>query len=131
MLDVMTKPKLVAIIVTVLLALCGAGILVTTHASSGAVPAAGLRAADQFAADYTSPNGIDSDNRISDGTDTTPQVEATIMAAWHGGTRNAGFAVTGPAVDSGASPNVLVPTDQGPWRLQVVDYNGRWVVSKA
>lgn len=103
------------------------------HHTTSAVPPAGLRVADQFAADFTSPNGIDSNNRISDGLDATAAVSDGIAKSLQdNNARGAGFTVTGPAVDSGTTPlNVIVPTDHGPWRIQVTDYNGRWLVSRA
>jgi hypothetical protein len=133
MLPAMTTKNTIALIVVLLALLAGMTMIAVAGSSSnGAVPAAGLRAADQFAADYTNPDGVDSNNRITDGNDTTPALAGAIAKTLaNGNAHGAGFTATGPAVDSGASPNVIVPTNQGPWRIEVVEWSGRWLVSKA
>lgn len=133
MLDVMTAKTKLMILAGLLALLATVAGFAATVGHSDTVSPAGLRAADQFAADFTSPNGIDSNNRISAGADTTPQVAAEITKTLQGNNaHSAGFTITGPAAPTKAAPfNVTVPTDHGPWKMQVTNRNGRWLVSKA
>lgn len=125
-------PNRIKVVVAVLTVLSVLGGWLATHQSSPAsTGTAALQAADRFAADYTNPGGIDSNNRISGGYDTTPALTAAIVQAIQGG-RGAGFTVTGPAVPANHDGhNTVIPTTAGPWYLQVVNVNGRWLVAAA
>lgn len=128
----LAKPKVIVLGALISFVVVAGAATIVARSTAHGQPAAALQAADRFAADYANPNGIDSNNRISDGLDTTPQLTATITKQLQAGYRAAGFAVTGAATPSGDTPlNVTIPTDHGAWRVQVVDVNGRWLVAQA
>jgi hypothetical protein len=132
-----TKAVLAAVLlVTVLVA--GIATMGATHRANNS---AELQAADRFAQAWAGAGGINLDAVTAVA---TPQVAQATAAALGGQGYGAGFNVIGPARVGAAKTgfivlaalpaggdNVTVPTDRGDWRMQVVDYNGRYLVAAA